>query len=155
MVGIEYFVPLNWKCKGNIIMATPITGTAKKESAGKLRLDLIPPEVLQVLAEVFEYGASKYGEGNWEQGFPAGQLIGAARRHDLAFVRGGDYDPESGLPHLAHAAVNYLMLETLRMRAIAQDIQSVKKEEPDNNEFPRQLTIDEYLAMKKKILAHG
>lgn len=39
-----------------------------KYDDGKLRIDLIPPEVIRALAMVFAYGADKYGRWNWEKG---------------------------------------------------------------------------------------
>lgn len=89
----------------------------EKHDNGKLRLDLIPPEVIEMLGEVYTYGARKYGERNWEKGFEEGRLLAAARRHDLAMAKGEVIDPESNLPHAAHAAWNLLTLETLRRRA--------------------------------------
>lgn len=93
----------------------------KKDDKVKLRLDLIPPEAIEILGEVFTYEAGKYGENNWALGFNLSRLIGAARRHDLAFVLGEDNDSESGLSHLGHAACNYLTLEVLRRRAIKEE----------------------------------
>lgn len=87
-----------------------------KHDDGKLRLDLIPPEVIEMLGEIYTYGSHKYGANNWEKGFEEGRLLAAARRHDLALAKGEMLDPESGLPHTAHAAWNYLTLETLRKR---------------------------------------
>lgn len=89
-----------------------------KHDNGKLRLDLIPPEVIEMLGEIYTYGFMKYGARNWEKGFEDGQLLAAARRHDLALAKGEMNDPESGLPHAAHAAWNYLTTETLRRRRV-------------------------------------
>ena len=38
------------------------------------------------------------------------QPLACALRHLAAFQRGEDLDPESGLPHLAHAMCNLRML---------------------------------------------
>lgn len=88
-----------------------------KADDNKLRLDLIPPEVIEMLGEIYTCRADKYGPGNWEHGFEDGRLLAAARRHDLAIAKGERIDPESGLPHAAHAAWNYLTDEILRRRA--------------------------------------
>ena len=87
-----------------------------KHDKGKLRLELIPPEAIEMLGEIYTYGAQKYGEGNWTKGFQPGRLIAAARRHDIALAKGEINDPDSGLPHAAHAAWNYLTDEILRRR---------------------------------------
>lgn len=87
-----------------------------KYDQGKLRLDLIPPEIIEGLGQVFTLGAEKYGIGNWEKGFEPGQLLAAARRHDLALAKGEFIDPDSGLPHGFHAAWNYAVLTTLELR---------------------------------------
>jgi hypothetical protein len=42
------------------------------------------------------------GRDNWRRGMKWRRLIGAALRHLLAFSRGEDLDPETGLSHLAH-----------------------------------------------------
>lgn len=87
---------------------------APKDDDGKLPLNLIPPEAIKLLGQVYAYGAKKYGRDSWRKGFEPGRLIAAARRHDLAYTQGEHIDPESGLPHAAHAAFNYLTLEILR-----------------------------------------
>jgi len=92
-----------------------------KYDSGKLRLDLIPPEIIQVLGEIFTFGCERYGEGNWAKGLSENRLIAAARRHDLAFAQGEEMDPDSGLPHLAHAAWNLLIAQTLRERNKAEN----------------------------------
>lgn len=49
-------------------------------------------------------GALKYGRSNWrEAGVRASIYVDATRRHLAAWFEGEDCDPDSGLPHLAHA----------------------------------------------------
>lgn len=81
-----------------------------KFDAGKLRLDLLPIEIIEEIAKVLTFGANKYGAWNWTKGIVYSRLIGAALRHFFAFIRGEDKDPESGLPHLAHAITCMLFL---------------------------------------------
>lgn len=78
------------------------SGAAKFDET-KLRTDLMPVYPLQQLAAVLTHGAKKYTERNWEKGLDWSRLYGAALRHLFAFWSGEDRDPESGLPHLAHA----------------------------------------------------
>lgn len=87
-----------------------------KHDQGKLRLDLIPPEMHRALGEVLTFGAGKYGDRNWEQGLDLDRLYAANQRHLLAHREGETIDPESGLPHLYHAFCNLGMMLTLEAR---------------------------------------
>lgn len=84
---------------------------AKKFDGGKVRMDLIPVRPLNDIAQVLTVGAAKYGARNWEKGMDWSRLYGAALRHITAFWSGEDNDPETGLPHLAHAicCLNFLL----------------------------------------------
>lgn len=84
----------------------------KTYDAGKLRFDLIPPEWETALAQVMTAGAQKYADRNWEKGLSWSRRYGSLRRHTNAFWAGEDFDPETGLPHLAHIAWNALALLT-------------------------------------------
>ena len=64
---------------------------------------LIPRSATLEEAYVLAFGAQKYGTHNWRQGMKWQRLINASMRHILAFNEGEDFDPESGLCHLAHA----------------------------------------------------
>jgi hypothetical protein len=76
----------------------------KKDDQGKLRYDLIPPVALEELVKIYTHGAAKYGDHNWEKGLSWSRVFGAIMRHLWAFWKGEDYDPESELSHVAHAA---------------------------------------------------
>ena len=86
------------------------SGAKNKDDAGKTRYDLIPPLALQALAEVYGYGVKKYSARGWEQGIPWTKWFAALMRHAWDWMRGEDLDPESGLPHMAHAAWNCMAL---------------------------------------------
>ena len=90
--------------------------TGIKYDNGKLRLDLIPPEMHEALGEVLSFGAGKYGDRNWELGIDEDRLYAAAQRHLLAHRKGEILDHESGQPHLYHAFCNIGMMCTLHMR---------------------------------------
>ena len=92
-----------------------------KHDDGKARYDLLPPDALDAIAQVFTYGAAKYADRNWEGGMAWGRLFAAMMRHCWAFWRGEDVDPESGLPHLAHAGACVLMLLAYMQRGIGHD----------------------------------
>lgn len=82
--------------------------TGGKKGLSPDRYDLIPAKALEYLALVYgqsciEHGG-KYDARNWEKGYPWGWSIRALFKHALAFVRGAWLDPDSGLPHIIHAA---------------------------------------------------
>ena len=85
------------------------TPGAWKDDAGKVRLDLLPFLALEDVARVLEHGAAKYSEQGWRE-VPDGRAryLAATLRHLSAHMRGEVKDPESGLPHLAHAACSLL-----------------------------------------------
>ena len=67
---------------------------------------------MSLVADVYEarvhgFGVMKYpdeaGAPNWSRGMPWSWFYDALRRHIAAFWSGEDINPESGLPHLAHA----------------------------------------------------
>ena len=93
----------------------------KKWDAGKLRYDLLPPDALAEVVQIFTDGAAKYGDRNWEQGMSWSRPFAAAMRHLWAWWKGEDTDPESGRPHLAHAACNVLFLLAYQRRGDGAD----------------------------------
>lgn len=86
----------------------PAGGT--KYDSGKPRMDLLVPEAEELTAQVFSFGAEKYGDYNWAKGINYSRLHGALRRHLAAWARGIDADEESGLSHLGHASCCLQML---------------------------------------------
>lgn len=77
-------------------------------NGGKNRLDLIPCSLIDGVGRVLTFGAQKYAPDNWRK-FNQQQVkecIGSAMRHIEQYRQGNWLDPESGLPHLAHAATN-------------------------------------------------
>lgn len=89
---------------------TEAADTAKADS-GKLRLSLVPPEIITAIAEVREYGNRKYHDPeNWRT-VEALRYWDALLRHALAAWEDWQLlDPESGLPHLWHIACNAAFL---------------------------------------------
>lgn len=88
---------------------TPETGALKFDT-DKPRMELLDVYAMEQIALVMTFGAKKYADENWRQGFKWKRLIGAALRHLMAFARGEDKDPESGLSHLAHAGCCIMFL---------------------------------------------
>lgn len=64
------------------------TGAVRDASAGKGRFDLIPAYPLFRLAKLYEAGAKKYAERNWEKGIPTGRFMDSAFRHLMNFQDG-------------------------------------------------------------------
>ncbi len=76
---------------------------AQKDVAGKPRFDLIPPEAMLALAEVYSLGAEKYEDRNWEKGIPFNVALGALKRHLNAFELGDMINSNDGcLEHISH-----------------------------------------------------
>lgn len=69
----------------------------------KNRIELLPSEAIEKIAEVFTLGAKKYEDDNWRKGISWRRVFGAMMRHMWAWARGVDKDPEWGKSHLAHA----------------------------------------------------
>lgn len=85
-------------------------GSGARYNAGKVDLSLIPLVTLEDEARVWMHGAKKYAKNNWMKGMDWDIPLACALRHLAAFQRGEDTDPESGLPHIAHAMCNLRML---------------------------------------------
>lgn len=82
-----------------------------KHDTKKPRWTLVPWASVSAIVEVLEYGAQKYAPDNWrkvENGRE--RYANAALRHIMAWLGGERCDPESGLPHLAHAGCCILFL---------------------------------------------
>ena len=90
----------------------------KKDLKGKLRIDLVPPEAEEAIAEILGFGSTKYQDRNWEKGIPMMSLYGAVRRHLLKWLSKDydDLDEESKLNHLKHALCDLAMMVTFEMR---------------------------------------
>jgi hypothetical protein len=92
-----------------------------KHDQGKVRLDLIPPELLFAVGEVLTFGAGKYGPRNWELGMDWSRPYAAMLRHMLAWWSGEDNDPETGKSHLWHAGCCLAFLIAYEQRGIGRD----------------------------------
>ena len=70
----------------------------------KLPLHLFPRTAVVLGCLAFLDGGLKYGRSNWRKaGVRASIYYDALNRHMDAWFEGEDLDPDSGLPHLAHA----------------------------------------------------
>lgn len=79
---------------------------ADRFNVGKPRMGLLPAWPMLQMAEVLTFGAQKYDAHNWRKGLPYLGLVDSLSRHVAAFTMGEDFDPESGIHHMAHAMCN-------------------------------------------------
>jgi hypothetical protein len=86
----------------------------KKFDSGKPRWSLLPEGAVADIVDVLEFGAKKYAENNWQM-VPEGRTryYDAAMRHIESWRNGELNDPETGLPHLAHAGCCLMFLSWL------------------------------------------
>ena len=96
-------------------MPKSTSSSTGKKGVKLARFELVPPEALWALAEVYGVGGLKYDDRNWEKGIPFSQMYGALQRHAIQFWGGEDVDPEDGQKHMAsvmwHAAGILTMAE--------------------------------------------
>jgi hypothetical protein len=85
------------------------------------RMDLIPPECLRALGRVYGFGAEKYEDFNYLKGYSWRLSVGAMQRHITAWQMGETLDPESGQPHLAHAAWHCFTLMMFETHGLGTD----------------------------------
>lgn len=109
----------------------PDTGASKGMKLE--RFDLIPPEALKALAGQYGMGASRYGDRNWENGYPWSLAFAALNRHLWAFWSGEDIDPESGRPHMDAVMWHAFALRTFMENHKDKDDRSVYDFNGDND----------------------
>lgn len=78
-----------------------------KHDAGKLRISLVPPQIIRDIAVVRMYGVKKYKDpDNWRK-VELQRYIDALLRHTLLFIDDlYGKDAESGINHYKHMACN-------------------------------------------------
>jgi len=77
------------------------SGAMRDDKRGKGRFDLISPFALLRLTHIYEKGAKKYEDRNWERGMPFSEFIDSALRHIIQYMMGMEDED-----HLAQAAWN-------------------------------------------------
>ena len=85
-----------------------------KQDAWKLRLTLVPHEIIRAIARVRMYGTKKYGSAdNWKR-VEVERYRDALLRHTLAYLEDPNgLDEESGLHHWEHMACNMAFIAEL------------------------------------------
>lgn len=125
---------------------------AKKFDGVKIRMELIPPEFLWLIAAVLTFGATTYDAWNWHKGMDWDRVYGAALRHLTQFWAGEDYD-ESGFPHLANATCEIMFLTMYWLHGIGEDTRKNGRPEKDGTpdmKFARSV----YAQLMKTIKEH-
>lgn len=90
-----------------------LTSATGGEKGSKLaRFDLLPPDALRKVAELYGRGAEKYEAHNWRKGYDWSLSFAAMQRHAWQFWNGEDFDEETLAPHLASVAFHALALLT-------------------------------------------
>lgn len=102
------------------------TQTADPQTGGRKGVKLtqigaLDPVALMTLGRVAGMGANKYAAFNYLAGFDYSKAYNAMMRHANLFWAGEDCDPESGLPHIAHAAWMAMALLSFHLRGIGND----------------------------------
>ena len=102
---------LRWYAEDMMELAQNGADQTVKQDAGKLRITLVPLEIIRCIAAVRMYGVEKYKDpDNWKRVEPE-RYRDALMRHLLAYLDDPhSIDEESGLPHLWHAACNIAFL---------------------------------------------
>ena len=77
-----------------------------KADKGKLRLTLVPTEIIRSIARVRQYGVEKYKDPEGWRRIEIERLRDAMLRHILAYIDDPKKQDESGCYHLEHAACN-------------------------------------------------
>src|SRR5262245_15285942 len=91
--------------------------------ATKPPLSLVPSALKIWVAMVQKHGMEKYGLYNWRDN-PVSRMTyyNAAMRHIEQAIDGDDIDPDSGLPHEAHAAASLgILLDALSIGNLIDD----------------------------------
>jgi len=90
--------------------------------AGKLRYDLIPPEVIDALAQVYTDGAIKYHDRNWEKGMSYSRVIRCIFSHLIKYLFGERFDKDlKECEHMAMVIWNAAAILTYDKRNMAEE----------------------------------
>ena len=94
-------------------MNVSVTG-GLRDNKGKSHLSLVPLSMIVAVADVIwkssKNGGGKYPLHNWRKGLSWSDTADCLLRHVHKWLEGEDFDQETGLHHLAHAACNIAFL---------------------------------------------
>lgn len=78
-----------------------------KDDKNKLKISLVPPQIVKDIAEVRMFGTKKYKDPNNWKDIDVQRYFDALLRHILAMMEDlSSIDDESQIPHYKHAACN-------------------------------------------------
>lgn len=95
--------------------------TGGQKGSKLTQMGAMDPLAIATVGQVAGFGAQKYERYNFARGYRWSLSYDALQRHLMAFWNGENTDPESGLPHLAHAAWHCLALLTFSLRGRGTD----------------------------------
>lgn len=119
MTEEEFDAKMKEGIPAEVMVTDPNTGGMKASKPAQE--SMIDPLALSVLAEVAGMGAEKYDDYNYLKGYKWSLSYDSLQRHIKAAWGGEDIDPESGLPHAAHAAWHGLALLSFYLRGLGTD----------------------------------
>jgi len=123
----ELFVPLppadrsSYPVGARPLEVRIVSSTGGEKGDKPCKLGYVDSVALEELGRVADMGAIKYAPGNYLKGYAWSLAYNALYRHFLAWQRGEDRDPESGLLHTAHIAWQALALCSFQLRGIGTD----------------------------------
>lgn len=102
-----------------------------KHDDAKPRWSLLPAGTVRAIVQVLEFGATKYSPGNWQRVPGSRQrYYDALMRHIEAWWGGERLDPETRLPHLAHAGCCLLFLLWVDLQPQPAEAPTTMKDHP-------------------------
>lgn len=110
-ISVREFDGHQWVTKDSGLREEFPTGSRRDTRTGKGRYDLLPPYAIQRLAQVYERGAAKYGDRNWEKGQPLSRFLDSALRHTFQVLEG-----KTDEDHAGQAAWNLLAFIEIQHR---------------------------------------
>jgi hypothetical protein len=128
----------DYRAGGEQRVVDPTSGGEK--GAKPVQLGSLDPVGLEEMGRVGGYGATKYARYNFIKGYAYSLSVDAMFRHMLAWLGGEDFDPESGLHHMAHAAWHGHALVGFQQRGVGTDDRPPRVE--------RTLDLDEMSRMR-------
>lgn len=103
--SVDQIMTKEWTTKDSGSREEYNSGARRDVRMGKGRYDLLSPMAIRRIAGVYERGAAKYGDRNYEKGMPLSRFLDSALRHLLQFAEGKQDED-----HASQAAWNIISL---------------------------------------------
>lgn len=94
---------------------------ASRHNRNKVRISLVPFEVIAEVAKALMFGAAVHGLHNWRKGMSWSEVADSLLRHYTAWESGEDRDPETGLYHLSLLLCNGIFLLYYQLHGLGLD----------------------------------